>query len=208
MTRFDYLLVLLGIIAGLALTEILSDVAKLCRAAEHVVFYWVPFIWAAVFFLLIVQWWWTLWSWRGDAHETLGRSYPAFLLSMVFPVFLYSACVLLFPDASGDSSIDMRDHFYREHSWLFGCCAIGMAALTLENSLSLGTSMFHPENLVRFIAIIVLAICAVTSNELFHAAAAILCGLLLVLFIVLFSKPMQPLENFEDKGQPPNKRNG
>jgi len=197
MSRFDYLLVLLAILAGLALTEILSDIAKLCRAAEHVSFYWLPFVWALLCFLLLVQWWWNLWTWKPYVHEMMGASYPAFLLSLVFPTFLYAACVLLFPDVSGDNAIDMRKHYFQEHSWFFGCCTIRMITLTIGNSISLKMSLFHPENLVRYFAIAVLSSCAFIANERLHIAAAAVCLALLVIFIAFFSSPMAHLRDHD-----------
>jgi hypothetical protein len=58
MGLFEFLMILLSVIIGLALTELLTGVASLLRVRETVRFYWVHVVLQfGIFFALLQQWW-------------------------------------------------------------------------------------------------------------------------------------------------------
>ena len=52
---FDYLLVLLSIACGIALTQLLAGLGKLIRARVHERVHWPSLVWAMTFLAVIVQ---------------------------------------------------------------------------------------------------------------------------------------------------------
>ena len=93
MSEFEYISVLLSIIIGLAVTQLLSGIARLVRDGRSL----APALWimAIVATLLLgsLQVWWTSFQWRHFEAWTF-FSYAAFML---LPSMLYLLCYLVLP---------------------------------------------------------------------------------------------------------------
>ena len=58
MSQFEYVAVLISIIAGLALTQLLRGVGRMVVTKDGPRAYWVHLIWTLYFFIEITMFWW------------------------------------------------------------------------------------------------------------------------------------------------------
>jgi hypothetical protein len=115
MGEFEYITVLLSIILGLAVTQLLSGIARLLRDGRSLARAWWLFAIVATLLIGVLQVWWISFIWR-DVQEWTFFSYVAF---MVLPVLLYLLAYLVLPadlhldgDALVQAFIERRRPFY------------------------------------------------------------------------------------------------
>lgn len=93
MTEFEYISVLLSIIIGLAVTQLLSGIARLVRDGRSLAPAWWIMAIVATLLLGSLQVWWTSFGWRRLENWTF-FSYATF---MVLPALLYLLSYLALP---------------------------------------------------------------------------------------------------------------
>jgi len=172
MDQFSYLSVLLSIILGLAITQVLKGFRGILLARSRVRMYWPVLLWAAGLLAMCVQSWWANFGLREVVDWTFGQ-FAVVLLQMVFN---YMLTALVFPDFSGDHSVDLRQHYYA-HTRL---------AKDLVNSGHLA----EPTNVgfhVVFIAAFLIA--TLTQSEWYHKALSLVgIGAFAAYTVILFSR--------------------
>ena len=62
MELFEFLMILVSVIIGLALGEVLMGSANLLRERETVRFYWIHVLFQVGVFLALIQQWWESWG--------------------------------------------------------------------------------------------------------------------------------------------------
>lgn len=116
MNTFDYLMVLVSIVMGLAITNVLNRLAVVVTARERVDFYWPPIAWAIWIFFISVQHWWAQWS----VHHVQHWNFLTFVMSLLDPVLLFLLSALVLPEREEDGVIDLGQWYYRNRVWFFG----------------------------------------------------------------------------------------
>lgn len=110
MTEFEYISVLLSIIIGLAVTQLLSGIARLVRDGRSLAPAWWLMALVATLLLGSLQMWWTSFQWRHFEGWTF-FSYAAF---MALPSMLYLLCYLVLPaDLHLDGNTLVREFIAR-----------------------------------------------------------------------------------------------
>jgi hypothetical protein len=169
---FEYVMVLVSIIIGLAITHLLQGIARIVQHPGQHRLYWVHLVWVAWAFCAVITWWW--WEFRFRSIETWTFQLYFFVLGYAF--LNYLLCALLFPDDL-DRYDGYETYFYSRRAWFF---SLGAAyfAVDLVDTLAKGTAHFASFGLEYPLAtgsmIVLCLFAAVSRNERFHAAFAVL----------------------------------
>ena len=134
MNPFDYLVVLLSIVLGLAMTNVLARLALVMQARDRVNFYWPPIAWAIWVFFIAVQHWWSQWSWRLSPEANFG----SFCLQLLTPVLLFLLSALALPDREEDGKVDLERWYFYNRKWFFGLLFLVPLASVLEEVVRSG----------------------------------------------------------------------
>jgi hypothetical protein len=182
MDAFGYVSVIISVVIGLGLSHLLTGIAELFKERRRVRFYWVHLLWVALTFVGHIFLWWTMWNLR----LVRDWNFFSFLLLLLAPVLLYVAAAFLIPKVEAGASVDLRNYFYENHSAFFSVNAAFIALLSMENWLLSGHRPPARVTVVFALWFVLLCVSAVVKNERYHAAIALLFGLLFLLFVVLF----------------------
>ena len=174
MDAFSYISVIISVVIGLGLSHLLTGTAELFKARQKVRFYWVHLLWIALTFVGHIFLWWTMWNLR----LVRNWNFFSFLLILLAPVLLYIGAALLIPKVEPGASVDLREYFYENHSAFFGVTAGFTALMSVENWLLTGRLSPAPVTVVFAGWFVLLCISAVVKNARYHAAIALLFGLL------------------------------
>jgi hypothetical protein len=185
MQSFDYLSVLLSIILGLAITQVLLGFRGLILARVRVRIYLPTLIWAGLALLIAIQAWWASFGLR-----TRGTwNFLAFFVIVLQTISVHMATAVVLPDMSGDSAVDLRDHYFAHRGWFFGFLLAGVvfsAAKELALSDHLPRHLNGEFHIIFGLAAIVAAL---TRREWFHLFLAPVFALVFLLYIgLLFAR--------------------
>ena len=175
MQMFEYIVVLISIVLGLALTHLMQGVAGLIQHPERARIWWVHLMWVAYMFLNSIFWWW--YEFRLQRIETWTFSLYAFVVFYAF--YIYLICALLFPrDLEGYDGY--RDYFLSRRKWFFGLL-IGWGAVDLIDTAIKNTPEMNyfaslgTEYLISQVALTLGAVVGLVSHRAsVHATIAIL----------------------------------
>ena len=114
MGLFEFLMVLVSIIIGLAIAELLTGTARMLRDRGSVEFYWLHSMLVLGVGFAMLQIWWESWSLRALPEV----SFLQLCLLIAQPISLFLIANLLFPDRDGAKS--MRGYYMDQASliWL------------------------------------------------------------------------------------------
>lgn len=182
MDAFGYVSVILSVVIGLGLSHLLTGIAELVKNRRRVKFYWVHLIWVGLIFVGHIFLWWTMWNLR----LVRDWNFFSFLLLLLAPVLLYVAAALLTPKVDSDDRVDLRQYFYENHSAFFGVTAAFTALMSAENWLLTGRMAPARVTIVFAVWFTLLCVSAIVKNTRYHAAVALLCALLFLLFVIRF----------------------
>jgi hypothetical protein len=136
MQMFEYVIVLISIVIGLALTHLMQGIAGLVQHPGRARIWWVHLGWVAFMFLSTIFWWW--WEFRLQNVQTWTFSVYFFVVFYAF--YLYLICAILFPkDLEGYDGY--RDYFLSRRGWFFGLL-IGWLAIDLLDTWIKGADYF------------------------------------------------------------------
>ena len=114
---FEYLLVFLSIVLGLAVSDLCVSLNRLLEAGAKVRWDWLSPLAATVAFLKILTQWWT---WFGSASVAKGMTFAMFTLLMIAVVLVFLLAATSLPDRVEEDGVDLRA-YYRQTSrryWL------------------------------------------------------------------------------------------
>ena len=175
MEMFEYIIVLISIVIGLALTHLMKGIAGLIQHPDRARMWWVHLVWVAYMFVNAIFWWW--YEFRLQRIETWTFSLYAFVIFYAF--YIYLICALLFPrDLEGYDGY--QDYFLSRRKWFFGLLA-GWGAVDLIDTAIKNTAETNylaslgTEYLVSQVALTLGAIVGLVSRRPWvHATIAIL----------------------------------
>jgi hypothetical protein len=182
MDAFGYVSVIISVVIGLGLSHLLTGVVDLVKARRRVRFYWVHLLWVALTFVGHIFLWWTMWNLR----SIRAWNFFSFLLLLLAPVLLYAAAAFLVPKVEPGQPVDLREYFFENRAAYFGVNAAFTALMGAENWLLTGRPSPAPVTAVMAVWFVLLCVSAVVRDARYHAAVALLLGLLFLMFIVLF----------------------
>ncbi len=186
MERFDYQLVLIAVVLGLALQQLLTCVAHILLSRHRTRPYWVHLVWLLTLFLIAVQYWHVMYTWRSIGD--LGDTFFHYLLTLLFPVTLYVAATMIGPQVPASAPLfDFREYYYENHRGIFTACAVALLTMIVGNTVHLRVPWLHTVNLVRYGALLLLVALAWSGNRRLHGIAALALLLTLLAFVVLLT---------------------
>src|SRR5437764_14574566 len=116
MDPFSYICVLTSIVAGLAVTRLVSGFGQVLQARARTPPDWVHTLWMVNVLLTLIITWWVQCRWRNVTHWTL----LLFLWLLVAPLILYRVAALLFPTNQDEVVVtNWREHYYANNQKIF-----------------------------------------------------------------------------------------
>ena len=181
MESFDYLSVLLSIILGLAITQVLLGFRGLILTRAKVKIYLPTVIWAGLALLIAIQLWWASFGLRTRGSWT----FLAFIVIVLQTISVYMAAAVILPNITGDSSVDLRDHYFAHRGWFFGFMVAGVILSALKEFALSGhlPGQLNGEFHVLFGLAAIAA--AIMRRKWFHMVLAPAFALLFLLYITL-----------------------
>jgi hypothetical protein len=178
---FNYLSVLISIILGLAIAQILQGVRGLVLTRSKVKRYTPTVIWTGVALLIAIQGWWASFS----MHQQANWNFLALLTIVLQATSVYMVAALVLPDAKGDNTVDLREHYFAHRHWFFGAL-LGSIVFSLLKEFVLYGRLPHPLDLGFQLAFGFIAIMAMLQQrEWLHKLLAPASAVLLFLYIGL-----------------------
>jgi hypothetical protein len=186
MSQFEYLSVLVSIIIGLALTQLLSGLARLIQLRRRIAMHATTLCWIAILFLVDIQVWWVAFE-RRDSHEWM---FFAFLLYLLIPICVFLLSYLVLPDLGDEDNADLRANFEDNQPWFFGLLAALPAVSLLEQGLREGGLALDVDLGVRVVLVVLALVAMRVRNARFQfwnalGVLALLVGYVLALFLRL-----------------------
>jgi hypothetical protein len=183
MGQFEYLLLFVSVIMGLAVSDLAISLNRLLDAGKRVRWDWLAPLAAIVALLKIITQWW---SWFGAAKIAKGLTFEMFLGLLVGGILMFLMAAAALPDRADDDVIDLAGHYeaVRRRYWL-----LFAAHWTLVTGVSLWAQMqiqgAHLRLTSPFYLLVPAAVAlAFVKNRWVHTAA--LAGLI-ALYVQQFS---------------------
>ena len=175
MGLFEFQMILISVVIGLALGEILTGVASILRVRETVSIYWIHVLLQFGVFFALLQQWWESWE-RVDVEIVNFGS----VLALLFPsIMLFLIAHLLYPRPAAGANL--QDYYYRQAPVLWSLVILGTFVGTFAGPIFEQDPLFHPNNLSGFP---MMAICAVLVFSKNHRAHSLLTPLIFVLVVL------------------------
>jgi len=172
MSLSEYILALMSIVVGLAMTQLLSGAAGIAQHARPVRTYWIHTAWMVNLFLTLIHFWW----WEFGLMRIQVWTFLAYAFVICFAVLLYFLVALLVPQHLEEQA-DLKEYFYAHRAWFFGTMAL-VQLVDFGDTMVKGWSYFVSLGLeypIRNLGIIFLSMIAIrTRKEWFHTFLVIL----------------------------------
>ncbi len=129
MDPFEYLLLLAGVLLGLAVADLAISLHRLVRPTQKVKWDWLaPLAALAVLVRIVVQWW----QWYGFNREASSVTFAAYLWVIVIMILLFLMAGVVLPDEAEGEEIDLKAHFERVGTYFFSLfTAHGLASMAM-----------------------------------------------------------------------------
>jgi peptidoglycan/LPS O-acetylase OafA/YrhL len=116
-TSFEYVLLLVSILIGLAVAVLVVSLHRLLRARRRVAWHWLPLAAALLVLMLILQFWWAFYE---MGHAAAWTSYGGFLILAATLVSMFLLASGALPDAIPDEGLDLCAYYdeNRRYFWL------------------------------------------------------------------------------------------
>lgn len=130
MTTGEYILALLAIISGLAITHLIGATSMLIENRRRVHWDWLAVLAAAYLGYLVIYSWWI--SFAAFHAEKAQLPFYRFLMPTVNAIFLALAARAVLPDRLAEEPLDLAAHYARSSRFIFGCLLVSQAITTLS----------------------------------------------------------------------------
>lgn len=186
MTQFEYLSVLVSIIVGLALTQLLSGIARQIQLRRHVTADATTLCWTGLMFLINTQIWWAAFE-RRWAHDW---TFFSFLLYLLMPIIGFLLSYLLVPPLEEGDATDPATNFAGNRPWFFGLLALLPCVSMLEEFLRMGVLSHGGDTAFRIVFAVMALVASRVRSPRFHfwnalVAIAVISGYVAELFLRL-----------------------
>ena len=180
MDEFSYLSVLIGVILGLAITQILQGFRGLLHFRKSVTLYWPSLVWSFLILLIAVQSWWASFGLR----HLPNWNFLGFSVVLLENACIYMVAALVLPDFAEERRVDLKQSYFRQAPWFYGLF-IAALVLSLLKDVVLAHTLPQGSNLAFHIFFIAFSITLMfVRNETFHKVFTVLSMLLFLAYIV------------------------
>jgi hypothetical protein len=167
MSQFEYIAVLVSVIAGLGIVHLLRGVARFFTDRVCCKPYWVHLLWTWNVFHFIVFFWWFVWRWSAVTEWQL----LLYFFILLYATVLYIMCAVLYPAETREKT-DFRTLYFDNHRVFFTLwvLAVVMDIIDTKMKVAIGLSGFGGMHIFVWSALISGSLVAVkTKNHLYHA---------------------------------------
>jgi len=175
MPLFEFLMILISVVIGLALGEILTGAASLLRARDTVQFFWIHSLFQFGIFFALLQQWWESWDLVNVAIIDLWTA----ILLLLPSVILFLIAHLLFPRPAGGA--DLKHYYFSQAPILWGLAAAGTVLGTFVLPPLENEPIFMWANASGMPMMVICTVLAISGNRYLHS---VLSPMVLVLVIV------------------------
>jgi hypothetical protein len=185
MTFHALLGVMSAVILGLAVVKVLQGILWMIHGRGQIKVYWVHLVWvpAPIFGSFL-----HFWNIVKQRNITGDVNIYGIADMLWLPILFYLLAGLLFPKSAEDHSaddrpFDLRDFYYKNHAWFFGI----FMANWLTNAGNLHRFFEHTLELDTLLVLpgaIIYGALAVTRNERFHMAIAVIIPVSFFLLLI------------------------
>ena len=157
MQMFEYVIVLISIVIGLAVTHLMQGLAGLIQNPSRVRIWWVHLVWVAYMILSIVFWWW----WEFNLQQIRVWTFPIYLFVIFYAFYLYLISAVLFPSRL-EGFEGYKDYFLARRRWFFGLL-IGWSGIDIIDTWMKGADYFASVGADAFIFNGILALTSIVG---------------------------------------------
>jgi len=179
MTTFEFLLVTVSIVIGIAIAELLAGVVRVLRGELQA----GPLhsVWVLIILLLQFEVLWAQWELRVRSDWT----FPEFILFALTPLILFVASAILFP--AQDAGRDLDAHYFARNRPFFSVMVTLLLAASLEDWILMGEPVGGGQDLFRAVAAALFVVAASTRTRWVHWCVGLAFLAELSLFILSFA---------------------
>jgi hypothetical protein len=174
MNLFEFLMILMSLIVGLGLTEILAGVARYLKINGVRSFSWTHGAITLTVFIGLLQTFWESWGLR--SVETW--SFPAMLLMLGSPIFLFLIAHILFPEPG--SSTSLEECYFKRAKLIWGLVGLTVIVGTMFRPIAFGTPLWIIDNLSSIPSLAVCFLLGTIKTQWLHRLLVPI-GLIIVL---------------------------
>ena len=183
MSQFEFLLILAGVVIGIAMAEIVSGWGRVVRSPIPIRFDWIQSGWTLVILLNAMIYWVGIWPYSNSGVEYLGQVF--FLVAPT--LFLVIIAFAITPVEFSGHQFSMRDYYMERRRPIFLFYAIFSVVSTLADYV-LGVLRASPFEIgFNLLFVVPLIFLAFTTRALVHGAFMViyLAAMLAAGFITL-----------------------
>lgn len=162
MNLFEFLMILLSLIVGLGLAEILAGIARFLKRSGQHEFPWIHGTATLAIFVALLQTFWESWGLRTIELW----SFPAMLLMLGSPIFLYLMAYILFPEQDDHTPLDQ--YYFERARLLWPLGGLTVIVGTLFRPIAFGDSLWVVDHASGIPILIVCAILTVARKPMVH----------------------------------------
>lgn len=177
MSQFEYIAVLISVIAGLGIVHLLRGVARFFTDRERFRPYWVHVVWTWNLFHFIVFFWWFTWRWTVVEQWQL----LLYFFLLIYATCLYLLCAIVYPPER-EGTTDFRSIYFNNRKVFFGLWIVIILVDIVDTrwKMSVGLSGLGPLHVVTWTIVIAgSALAMQVRNHVYHAAWALVFLVLL-----------------------------
>jgi hypothetical protein len=131
----EYVLSLMAIISGLAITDLIASLHRLLRARQRVRWDWLPLLVAAYMGMALTVSWFI--GWRVNTVQDFNPAFWRFFfltLGQLVPLYLAAAAAL--PDEVPAEGVDLKRFYAENSSYIWGALSTMMIMFIVTTSMS------------------------------------------------------------------------
>lgn len=162
MSLFEFLMILLSIIVGLGLAEILTGIAGILRDGRQAEFSWVHAAAVTAIFLGLLQTFWESWG----LQEVEIWTFPAVLLMLASPIFLFTIAHVLFPRKGQFENLG--EYYFARTRLIWGLALMTIVVGVSFRPLAFGAPLFIPDNASTLPSALACILLMYTRQRTFH----------------------------------------
>jgi len=179
MAVFEFVMVAVSIIIGLAIAEVLMGVLEILRAKAFDRTYWIHTAWVIQVFVLTIQHWASQWGLRNfDSWN-----YATLSMALAPTVMIFLAAGLIFPKGE----VGLRDYYFAQRTALFTILLVLMVLYSLDAWILHGYAPGSRGDWFRLLVIATYVPLAISKQPKVHAALTIIHACIITIsFTTLF----------------------
>ena len=175
MDMFEYVMVMVSIIVGLAITHLLQGLVEIAQRPRPMRLRSIHLVWVVYMLTSVAFFWW----WQFKLQLLPEWTFQAYLFVLGYAAILYVMGTLLFPKVL-DPDFDLDAFFYDRRGWFFGVAALYFVVDVIDSRLK-GAEYFAGLG-VEYFATMALSITGClfamkTRNPVFHWVFALAVSL-------------------------------